>query len=77
MNLIEGTVFLIMGLIIIAYNFWNIQAVDLIYKGDIISASLNPTFALLLIVGFFFVGVGTAQSAVTFTIHKLEKIKST
>ena len=50
MNLIEGTTFLILGLIITIYNFWNIQAIDLIYKGDSISASLNPTFALLLIV---------------------------
>ena len=43
--------------------------------GGQISASLNPTFSVLLILGFFLVGVGTAQSAVTITIHKLEKTK--
>lgn len=73
-NLIEGTTFLIMGILLLVYNYWNIAAIDFDNIGGQISASLNPTFSVLLIVGFFFVGVGTAQSAVTITIYKLEKI---
>jgi hypothetical protein len=73
-NLIEGTTFLIVGVVIIVYNYWKIKAIDFISINSQISASLNPTFSVLLIVGFFFVGVGTAQSAITLTIYKLEKI---
>ena len=72
-NLIEGTTFLILGVLIIVYNFWYIEAIDFFNTNGQISASLNPTFSILLIIGFFFIGVGTAQSAVTITIYKLEK----
>lgn len=73
MNLIEGTTFLVLGVLLIVYNYWNVEAIDFIIISGQISASLNATFSVLQIVGFFFVGVGTAQSAVTFTIYKLEK----
>jgi hypothetical protein len=73
MNLIEGSTFLALGIILLVYNYWNIEAIDFISNSGQISASLNPTFSVLFIIGFFFVGVGTAQSAVTFTIYKLEK----
>lgn len=75
-NLIEGITFLILGIIILGYNYWSTEAINIQNIGGQISASLNPTFSVLLIVGFFFVGVGTAQSAVTITIYKLEKIKT-
>ena len=73
-NLIEGTTFLILGVLIIVYNYWKVEAIDFISINGQISASLNPIFSVLLIVGFFFVGVGTAQSAVTLTIYRLENI---
>ena len=73
MNLIEGLTFLISGIITTAYNFFNIQGILFIHDGTQISASLNPIFIVLLIVGFFFIGAGTAQAAVTLTICKLEK----
>ncbi len=72
-NLIEGITFLILGIIILGYNYWFTEAIIIQNISGQISASLNPTFSVLLIVGFFFVGVGTAQSAVTITIYKLEK----
>ncbi|MEJ2242410.1 MAG: hypothetical protein P8Y18_09755 [Candidatus Bathyarchaeota archaeon] len=72
-NLIEGTTFLILGILLLVYNYWNIEAIDFENIGGKISASLNPTFSILLIIGFFFVGVGTAQSAVTITIYKLDR----
>jgi hypothetical protein len=75
-NLIEGTIFLVVGLIIIAINFLTIEAIDFLNNGNQITASLNPTFFVLLIAGFFLLGVGTAQSAVTITIRKLESYQS-
>jgi pilus assembly protein TadC len=72
-NLIEGLIFLIVGLILISYNFLNIEPIISFYNGSQVSAQLNPTFAVLVIIGFFLVGVGTAQSSVTITIHKLNK----
>ena len=72
-NLIEGTIFLVVGLVIIAINFLNIEAIDFANNGNQITASLNPTFVVLLISGFFLMGVGTAQSAVTITIRKFER----
>lgn len=75
-NLIEGTIFLVVGLIIIAINFLTIEAIDFLNTGNQITASLNPTFFVLLIAGFFLLGVGTAQSAVTITIRKLESYQS-
>ncbi len=72
-NLIEGMTFLILGVFLLIYNYWSTEAIDITYTSGQISASLNPTFSILLILGFFFVGVGTAQSAVTLTIFKLEK----
>jgi hypothetical protein len=74
-NLLEGIIFLILGVLIIVFNYWKIEAIDFISINGQISASLNPIFSVLLIVGFFFVGVGTAQSAITLTIFKLEKNK--
>jgi len=73
MNLIEGLIFLIIGIILTAYNFFNIEGVLFIHNGSQISASFNPIFIVLLMVGFFFIGAGTAQAAVTLTICKLEK----
>lgn len=73
MNLIEGLTFLIIGIILTGYNFFNIQGVLFNHNELQISASLNPIFIVLLIVGFFFIGAGTAQAAVTLTIYKLEK----
>ena len=72
-NLIEGSIFLVVGLVIIAINFLNIEAIDFLINENQITASLNPTFVVLLISGVFLLGVGTAQSAVTITIRKLER----
>jgi len=72
-NLIEGAIFLVVGLVIIAINFLNIEAIDFLNNGNQITASLNPIFVVLLISGFFLLGVGTAQSAVTITIRKFER----
>jgi hypothetical protein len=72
-NLIEGTSFLILGILLLVYNYWNIEAIYFENIDGQIIASLNSTFIVLLIIGFFFVGVGTAQAAITITIHKLEK----
>ena len=74
-NLIEGIFFLVIGLILIILDFFFIVPIDFLNNGTEVVASLNPTFAVLSILGFFILGVGAAQSAVTFTIHKLEKIK--
>ena len=75
-NLIEGTIFLVVGLVIIIINLLTIEAIDFLNNGNQITASLNPTFFVLLIAGFFLLGVGTAQSAVTITIRKLESYES-
>ena len=72
-NLIEGTIFLVVGLVIIILNFFNVEAIDFLNNGNKITASLNPTFVVLLISGFFLLGIGTAQSAVTITIRKFER----
>ena len=72
-NLIEGSIFLVVGLFIIIINSLNVEAIDFLNNGNQITASLNPTFVVLLITGFFLLGVGTAQSAVTITIRKFEK----
>jgi len=72
-NLIEGLIFFVVGLSIIIINSLNIEAVDFLFNENQIYASLNPTFVVLLITGFFLLGVGTAQSAVTITIRKLER----
>lgn len=74
-NLIEGMVFLVIGLSLVILDFFFIIPIDFLNNGTQVIASLNPTFSVLLIVGFFILGVGSAQSAVTFTIHKLEKMK--
>ena len=74
-NLIEGMVFLSIGLSIVITDFFLIIPIDFLNNGTEVVASLNPTFAVLLILGFFILGVGAAQSAVTFTIYKLEKNK--
>jgi len=75
-NLFEGMVFLIIGLSLVILDFFFIIPIDFLNNGTQVVASLNPTFAALLVVGIFIVGVGAAQSAVTFTIHKLEKLKN-
>lgn len=73
MNLIEGMIFFIVGLsIIIITNSLNIEAIDVLFNENQINASFNPTFLVLLITGFFLLGVGTAQSAVSITIRKYE-----
>lgn len=72
-NLIEGVIFFVVGLSITLVNFLNIEAIDFLNDGNQISASLNPTFVVLLITGVFLLGVGTAQSAVTITIRKFER----
>jgi hypothetical protein len=74
-NLIEGIIFLVIGLCSIILDFLFIAPIDFDNNGIQVTASLNPIFAVLLIVGFFILGVGAAQSAVTFTIHKLEMMK--
>ena len=73
MNLSEGIIFLIAGLIIILYNFWNNDAILFIRNLEQISASLNTIYILFLMIGFFFIGAGTAQAAISLTIYKLEK----
>jgi hypothetical protein len=73
MNLIEGMTFFVAGLSIILTNSLYVQAIDFFNRGTQIAASLNPTFFVLLITGFFLLGVGTAQSAVTITIRKFER----
>ncbi|NHJ83926.1 MAG: hypothetical protein FK734_00605 [Asgard group archaeon] len=73
MNLIEGLTFLTIGLIIIAYNFLNNESINFFHNGYQINASLNPIFVVLLIIGFFFIGAGIAQAAVSSTIYKLEE----
>ena len=73
MNLIEGTTFLVVGTALSVFNFLNHNAIVFINDSNQISATLNPTFSVLLIVGFFFIGVGVTQAAVTLTIYKLEK----
>ena len=72
-NLIEGAIFLVVGLVIIIINSLTIEAIDFLNNGNQITASLNPIFVVLLISGFFLLGVGTAQSAVTITIRKFER----
>ena len=72
-NLIEGLTFLIAGLILTSFNFLNVEPIISFYNGSQISAQLNPTFAVLVIIGFFLVGAGTSQSSVTITIYKLNK----
>ena len=72
-NLIEGAIFLTVGLVIIIINSLTIEAIDFLNNGNQITASLNPIFVVLLISGFFLLGVGTAQSAVTITIRKFER----
>ena len=72
-NLIEGAIFLAVGLVIIIINSLTIEAIDFLNNGNQITASLNPIFVILLISGFFLLGVGTAQSAVTITIRKFER----
>jgi chromate transport protein ChrA len=72
-NLIEGAIFLVVGLAIIIINSLTIEAIDFLNNGNQITASLNPIFVVLLISGFFLLGVGTAQSAVTITIRKFER----
>ena len=72
-NLIEGAIFLAVGLVIIIINSLTIEAIDFLNNGNQITASLNPIFVVLLISGFFLLGVGTAQSAVTITIRKFER----
>jgi len=72
-NLIEGAIFLVVGLVIIIINSLTIEAIDFLNDGNQITASLNPIFVVLLISGFFLLGVGTAQSAVTITIRKFER----
>jgi chromate transport protein ChrA len=72
-NLIEGAIFLTVGLVIIIINSLTIEAIDFLNNGNQITASLNPIFIVLLISGFFLLGVGTAQSAVTITIRKFER----
>ena len=73
MNLIEGLTFLIIGLIVAGYNFYEIEPLNFDQNGLLISTYLNPTFVFLFMAGFFFMGAGAAQAAVTFTIYKLEK----
>jgi hypothetical protein len=72
-NLIEGASFLAIGLIIIMYDFQIVNPIDFTHNGQGFSASLNPLFVLLFIIGFLFTGAGIAQAAVTYTIYKLEK----
>ena len=72
-NLIEGVSFLLIGVIIIIFTFQIIEPIDFLESGNLISASLNPTFILLFMAGFFFVGAGIAQAAISSTIYKLEK----
>jgi hypothetical protein len=74
-NLIEGIIFLLLGLIVTAYNFLINEPIDFFLNANKIDAGLNPTFAIMLAVGFFFIGSGTAQAAVSITIYKLEKSK--
>lgn len=73
-NLFEGMVFLMIGLSLVILDFIFIIPIDFLNNGTEVIASLNPIFASLLVVGIFIVGVGAAQSAVTFTIYKLEKL---
>ena len=72
-NLIEGVSFLFIGVIIIIFTFQIIEPIDFLESGNLISASLNSTFVFLFMAGFFFVGAGIAQAAISSTIHKLEK----
>ena len=72
-NLIEGVSFLLIGVIIIIFTFQIIEPIDFLESGNLISASLNSTFILLFMAGFFFVGAGIAQAAISSTIYKLEK----
>jgi hypothetical protein len=71
-NLIEGITFLLIGTLIIIYNFHFIKPIDIFYNGNQ-QSTLNPTFVLLFMAGFFFIGAGIAQAAITTTIHNLEK----
>jgi hypothetical protein len=73
MNLIEGASFQVIGFILIVYNFQIVEPVVFIQKGYQYSASLNPNFVVLFMAGFFFVGAGIAQAAITSTIYNLEK----
>ena len=72
-NLIEGVSFLFIGVIVIIFTFQIIEPIDFLESGNLISASLNSTFILLFMAGFFFVGAGIAQAAISSTIYKLEK----
>ena len=73
MNLIEGITFLFIGLILLIFNFFSIDPIEIIKNGNQISSSLNATFVVLIMGGSFLVGAGVAQSAVTSTIYKMEK----
>ena len=70
---ISGLICLFIGAIFVA---WGIQAVEQIHIEQIggqIIASLNPTFVVLFMIGYFSVGLGIGAIACTYTIYKLEK----
>ena len=73
MNLIEGIVFLFIGISVIVFTFFVSEPVEILQNGNQISASLNATFVVLIMAGSFFIGAGVAQSAITSTIYKVEK----
>ena len=72
MNLIEGITFLVIGLILLIFNFFAIDPIEIVQKGNQIRPSLNATFVVLIMGGSFFVGAGVAQAAITSTIYKVE-----
>ena len=72
MNLIEGLTFLLTGLLLVGYNFYEVEPLNFDQKGLLISTNLNPIYVFLFIAGFFLVGAGTAQAAISITIYKLE-----
>ena len=70
-----GIMFMVMGIVVVAYVFWAIGPVQSEWIGGQIIASLNPTFELLFSIGFTLFGIGAGQLSCVSVIYKSQRIE--
>jgi lipopolysaccharide export LptBFGC system permease protein LptF len=67
----------VVGLIVVAWGFQAAEPIKIEQIGNVMTASLDPTFILLFMVGMFAIGLGVGDLASVYIVYKLEKSKGT
>ena len=73
LTVVEGVFSLVVGVVLMMWGFQAVEPIDLEFTLPTVTASLDPTFILLFIVGMGLIGNGVGILACARRIYKLEK----